>query len=179
MPGKELPMRRIAVWIMVMLTASCQQEQAAPQPGKSTAAVDPTAPQPGRYRASMTVKAVSFPGMSAGTAQQARNLFGGTGQASDFCLTPEDAAKGREAFFMRAVEGDCRYDRFTAEAGKLAATLVCQTGKGMTARSELTGTFTAISSQVAIRTTSEVPGGPEGSMVLETEVATERLGECN
>ncbi|MEY4237783.1 MAG: hypothetical protein RL339_384 [Pseudomonadota bacterium] len=171
-------MRRITPCAALVLLAACQQEPAAPQPTQTAAAAAPNAPLPGRYRVTMKVKAVSFPGMTERMARQASTLFGGTAQISEFCLTPQEAGKGREAFFKRAVEGDCRYEGFTAQADKFDAVLVCQTGQGMSARSELSGSFTATGSQVAIRTTSEVPGGPGGSMVLDADIATERLGDC-
>lgn len=171
-------MRRIAACVALVLLAACQQEPAAPKPAQTTAAAASNAPRPGRYRVTMQVKAVRFPGMTERVARQASTLFGGTGQVSEFCLTTEQAKLGREAFFRRQVQGDCRYDRFTAEGDKLDAVLVCQTGKGMSARSELTGSFTPTASQVAIRTTSEVPGSPGGGMVMDAEVVTERMGDC-
>lgn len=175
-------MRRIALSAALVMLAACKQEADDPTPAQEVLRPAANMPQPGRYRVTMKVSAVSFPGMSGRTAEQTRALFGGTGQVSEFCLTPQEAAKGQEAYFRQLAQGDCRFDRFAAKDGKIDAVLTCQTGQGMRARTEMTGTFTPAASQVAIRTTSEVPGGPAngpgGGMVLDAEVATERLGEC-
>ena len=156
-------MRRIAACVALVLLAACQQEPAAPKPAQTTAAAASNAPRPGRYRVTMQVKAVRFPGMTERVARQASTLFGGTGQVSEFCLTTEQANQGREAFFRRQVQGDCRYDRFTAKGDKLDAVLICQTGKGMSARSELTGSFTPTASRLPFAPLARYRAAPVGA----------------
>jgi hypothetical protein len=174
-------MRRIALVVAtIALLAACGQEPAKQTPDQAAASAAATAeqPEPGQYRVTMTVKAISFPGMTGAMAEKSKAMFGGTGQVSDFCLTPEEAKKGREEFYKRTAEGNCKYERFSAAGGKIDAVMVCQTGQGMTARSEFTGSFSTTRSDLTFKTQSDVPGAPGGGMTMEAQIVSERIGDC-
>ena len=173
-------MRRIALTLAPLgLLAACGQEQA--QPAAQTAAADAAAnavqPQPGLYKVTIKVNDISFPGMTGPMAQQAKAMFGGTGHVSEFCLTPEEAKKGREEFYKRTAEGNCKYEQFNATGGAMQAVMVCQTGQGMSARSEMKGTFSATRSDLSMKTQSQVPGAP-GGMTMDAQITSERVGDC-
>ena len=172
-------MRRIALAIAIILPlTACGQEpekQAlAQQPAAE--ADQPPAPQPGQYRVVMKVNKVEFPGMTGVMSERAKTMFGTTAQTSEYCLTAADAAKGREDYYRRTLaKGACRYERLKLTATAIDAALVCQTGQGMTARNEVTGTFTANRSDIAIKSLSQVQGG---EISMETAVTSERIGDC-
>jgi len=172
-------MRRIALAIAVVLPlAACGQEPAKQEPAKQASADTdrPPAPQPGQYRVVMKVNKVEFPGMTGVMSEKARTMFGTTAQTSEYCLTAADAGKGREDYYRRTLaKGDCKYERLNLTAKSIDAALVCQTGQGMTARNEVTGTFTATRSDIAIKSLSQVPGG---EISMEAEVTSERIGDC-
>lgn len=171
-------MRRIALVSVTALLAACGQEPAKQPPAKAaveTAAADQ--PQPGQYRVTMTVNAISIPGMSSAMAEKSKVMFGGTGQISDFCLTPEQAKKGREEFTKYSTEGNCDYERFSARDGKIDGVMVCQTGQGMSARTEMSGTFTKNQSDLTLKTESRVPG-TSGGMTMNSRIVMERIGDC-
>lgn len=173
-------MRRIALAFAIILPlAGCSQEPAKQGAAKPAAADpnQPPPPQPGQYRVTMKVTKVEFPGMTGAMADKARTMFGSTAQTSEYCLTPEDAGKGREDYHRRTLaKGDCKYERLKLTADAIDAALVCQTGQGMIARNEVTGTFTATRSDFAIKSRSQVGGGGEISM--EAKVTSERIGDC-
>lgn len=174
-------MRRIALAIATILPlAACGQEPAQQSPDQPVAEAVAKAPQPepGQYRVTMTVSNIAFPGMDGAMNNKAKSMFGGTGQTSEFCLTPAEAQKGQEEFYKRTAEGDCKYEKFSATGGSIDAVMVCQTGKGMTARTEMKGTFSAVRSDLTLKTQSQVPGAPGGGMSMDARIVSERIGDC-
>lgn len=173
-------MRRIALLLPILLLPACGDQAAEPTPDQAAAeaAANAAQPEPGKYRVTMKVSNISFPGMTGPMAEQAKTMFGGTGQTSEFCLTPEDAKKGQEEFYKRTAEGDCKYERFSATGGAIDAVMVCQTGQGMTARTEMKGTFSSTRSDLTLKTQSQMPGAPGGGMTMDAQITSERIGDC-
>lgn len=173
-------MRRIGLSLAMLLPlAACGQEPQKQDPARQSAteAKLPPPPQPGQYRVTMKVNKVEFPGMTGAMSEKAKTMFGTTAQTSEYCLTAADAGKGREDYYRRTLaKGDCRYERLNLTAKSIDAALVCQTGQGMTARNEVTGTFTATRSDIAIKSLSQVPGG---EISMDAAVTSERIGDCN
>lgn len=135
-------------------------------------------PQPGKYRVTTRITHYSMPGMPAAAAQQMQGMFSQTGQSAEFCLTPEQASKGYEDMTRRTAQGDCRYDRFSARDGKLDAAMTCTPGQGMTTVSTVAGTFSAEGSRMKIVADAKGEHLPGGAMHMESEVTTERIGDC-
>lgn len=175
-------MRRIALSIAPLtLLAACGQgagDQSSSEVAAAAAAASAPRPEPGQYKVTMKVNQIGFPGMKGPMADSAKDMFGATGHVTEFCLTPEESAKGQEEFYKRTAEGDCTYERFSAAGGKIDAVMICQTGKGMTARTEMTGTFTTTRSDLALKTQSQFPGAPGGGMNMDAQIVSERIGDC-
>lgn len=159
--------------------ASCnQKEDQAAKPAGQVAAAKADMPQPGMYRTTVKVLEVNMPGLPAGHQGMVQNMFGKAGKTMESCLTKADAEKGYEELSKRAAEGDCKRENFSAAGGKIAAKMVCQTGQGMTATTELTGTYSPTSSSLQMSTRSDVPGVPGGAMTMKAEMTQERIGDC-
>lgn len=174
-------MRRIALAVAIILPlAACGQEPAQQSPDQAAAEAVAKAPQPepGQYRVTMKVSNITFPGMDGAMAEKAKTMFGGTGHTSEFCLTPADAQKGQKEFYKRTAEGDCKYEKFSATDGSIDAVMLCQTGKGMTARTEMKGIFSSVRSDITLKTQSQVPGAPGGGMTMDAQIISERIGDC-
>ena len=177
-------MRSIAI---VGLTASlllgaCQQASDAERepdapPVQASAAGQPQ-PQPGLYRMVTKITDIAIPGMPPEVAAQAKGMFSATGQTVEYCLTPEDAAKGFEDMTRRSAEGDCTYERFKASDGKLDAAMTCKTGQGMVTRSEVAGTFSPTGSELTMKSAATSPDMPGGAMKMSGSISTQRIGEC-
>jgi Protein of unknown function (DUF3617) len=136
-------------------------------------------PEPGKYRITTKFTKVDIPGLPPAAAANAGKMFSNTGQSTEFCLTPEQAAMGYEEMTKRAAQGKCTYDRFSAANGKLDAAMTCETGKGMTTKSQVSGTFTPTGSNMTMASEATMPGTPGGRMTMEGSVVTERLGDCS
>lgn len=172
----------LTVGVATLALAACGKSADAPkspeQVAKEAAAAGIARPQPGQYRVTTRVTNVSVPGMPADTAKQMQGMFSATGHSAEFCLTPQQAGMGYEEMTRRAAEGNCTYDRFTAADGKLDAAMTCQTGKGMTTKSEMSGTFSPTGSQMTMKSDATMPDMPGGGMHMEAEVVTQRIGDC-
>ena len=105
-------------------------------------------------------------------------MFSATGQTVEYCLTPEDAAKGFEEMTRRSAEGNCTYERFSAKDGKLDAAMTCKTGQGMETRSEVAGTFTPTGSELTMKSQATSPDMPGGAMKMSGSISTQRIGDC-
>lgn len=164
------------------LLGACQQakdEGKSPVEVKAEAAAAGIAqPQPGQYRLVTKITDLTIPGMPPEMAAQAKGMFSATGQTVEYCLTPEDAAKGFEEMTRRSAEGNCTYERFSARDGKLDAAMTCQTGKGMVTKSEVSGTFTPTGSQLTMKSSVTAPDMPGGGMQMAGTMLTERIGDC-
>lgn len=172
-------MHRIALALAITLPLmACGQEPQKQPAQQATEDADMPPPlQPGQYRVVLRVNRVEFPGMTGAMADNAKTMFGTSAQTSEYCLTREDAGKGREDYYRRTLaKGDCKYERLNLTAKAIDAVLVCQTGQGMTARNEVVGTFTATGSNVVVKSINQIAGG---TVSMEAEVSSERIGDCS
>jgi Protein of unknown function (DUF3617) len=180
MPRSLIP---VALILGLSLGACSKQADEAQTPAQASAAAQSAAlamrPQPGKYRVITKVTKVSMPGMPPAAAAQAGKMFSATGQSTEFCLTPEQANLGYEEMTKRSAQGKCTYERFSAEGGRLDAAMTCQTGRGMTTKSQVSGTFSPTGSNITMTNDATVPGLPGGRMQMEISAVTERLGDCS
>jgi Protein of unknown function (DUF3617) len=168
------------VLIPVALAACSKKAEQTPAQAASAAAaaIREIRPEPGRYRATTKFTNVSIPGMPPAAAARASKMFSQTGHSSEFCITPEQARMGYEEMTRRAAQGKCTYERFSAAGGKLDAAMTCDTGRGMTTKTQVSGTFTTTGSNMTMRAEASAPGMPGGGMHMEGTVLTERIGDC-
>ncbi|MBK9011239.1 DUF3617 domain-containing protein [Novosphingobium sp.] len=149
-------------------------EQAAPD--RQAQATGPSdAPLPGRYRTTVRVTGVAIPGMDA---KQAAAMFGPQGHASESCLAADGAANGMRRFAAQAERGQCRYEKFTASAGKVEGVMVCAVAQGVIARSQVSGTYSPSGSLLKITAEAGASGQPDSAMRMDSEIASERIGDC-
>lgn len=179
-------MRHLPIVLAVLgltLTGCSKQPDAAQTQASAaaaaTAAVQAMRPEPGKYRVTTKFTKVSIPGLPPAAAANAGKMFSNTGQSTEFCLTPQQASMGFEEMTKRAAQGKCTYDRFNAVGGRLDAAMTCETGRGMTTKSHVTGTFSPTGSNMTMVSEATVPGLPGGRMEMEGSVVTERLGDCS
>lgn len=130
--------------------------------------------QPGQYRTTVEVQNVTMPGMPAAAQDQMRSMFA-KGMTSEYCLKPEDAAKGIEQMKAQMARGDCQFETFDASGGTVKSAFTCK-NEGMEMRSTSEGTYSDTGSQVAIVADMKGPGG-QGMHIAQT-VKTERIGDC-
>ncbi len=135
-------------------------------------------PRPGQYRS--TAKLISFevPGMPPAQAERLKDMFSAS-QGRDFCLTQADADKGFGEMTKRLAQGNCNYDRFSADGGTLDAHLTCQTGKGMSAVIAMKGTINSEGSHMTMQVDQKSSALPGGGMKMVADVASVRTGDCS
>ena len=160
------------------LLCGCNRQDAGRQGAQERpAAVDPVpdGPQPGRYRTTVRVLDVAIPGLTGEQARSAGSMFGPQGHASESCLRAEDAVPGVQRFAAQAERGKCRYERFSAAAGKVEGAMVCTVAQGLSTRSQVSGSYTASGSVLRI---SAETGEGAAAMRMDSEIVSERIGDC-
>lgn len=173
-------MRRRAIPVVLLaalaLLPGCDRQDSERKAPAAEADPGPSdAPLPGRYRTRVRVTAVAIPGMDS---RQAAAMFGTQGHSSESCLAADDAARGLLRFAAQAERGRCRYESFTASAGKVEGVMVCAVAKGVTARSKVTGTYSPTGSVLKISEETDASGRPGDGMRMDSEIASERIGDC-
>ena len=130
--------------------------------------------QPGQYRTTIEVQKMTMPGLPAAAQEQMKGMFA-KGMTSEYCIKPEDAAKGVEEMKNQMAKGDCHFEKFEASGGTVKSVFTCK-NQGMEMHSSSEGTYSDTGSQVAIVADMSMPGGK--GMHIEQTVKTERIGEC-
>ena len=128
-------------------------------------------PQPGLYKATITMTDLDIPGLPP----EMKGHGAGATTTSEDCLTAEEVDKGFEELVKQGQNGECTYESFNLNGGKMDAVMVCQTAEG-SARMAMSGTATSTSSEFTATTKMNFEGVGEGSMNFT--VKHERIGDC-
>ena len=129
--------------------------------------------QPGQWEMSFAIDKMEMPGMPAGAHPAAQPA-----QKAAICITPEQAAKPAGDIFAGKGAGDCKFDTFTMNGGKMNATMSCKMANmpGQT-KTVMTGTYA--STEFANEVTSTVSGMPGGqTATIHATSSGHRIGEC-
>lgn len=135
-------------------------------------------PQPGQYRSTFKIVDFEVPGMPAAQQDRLRQMFASSQRGQEYCLTPEQAAKGFEEAMKKLPQGKCSYDRFSVSGSDLDAQLTCETGQGQKSTIGMKGTVGEAGSQLTMTMDSKSSQLPGGSVRMVAEVASQRTGDC-
>lgn len=128
-------------------------------------------PEPGLYKATITMTGVDIPGMPP----EMKNHGAGMTTTVEECLTAEDASKGFEELVTQGQQGECTFEKFDVNGGKMDGVLVCKTPQGES-RMTMSGTTTRTSSEFTASTKINFEGMGEGTMNFTAK--NERIGDC-
>ena len=128
-------------------------------------------PEPGQYKATITMTGMDIPGMPA----EMTGHGAGMTTTTEYCLNQAEVDKGFEDMMKRGQKGDCNYESFNLDDGKMNAVMVCKTPEG-DARMTMNGTVTPTSSDFTASMTMQVPEVGEGKMTFTAK--HERIGDC-
>lgn len=164
-----------------LAVAGCKQDAATdpktPDQAAKVAAELPK-PEPGLYRSTSKLVEFNAPGLPPGVADKVKGMFEGSA-ARDFCLTPEEAARGYEERVKKmASQGKCSFDKYEANAGELDSKLTCDGGNGGKATFAMTGSMTPTGSEMTVTVDQTSPAMPGGAMHMVAKVSSQRVGPC-
>ncbi|WP_158094333.1 DUF3617 domain-containing protein [Erythrobacter donghaensis] len=128
-------------------------------------------PQPGLYKATITMTGVDIPGMPP----EMKNHGAGMTTTVEECLTEKDVEKGFEEMVKQGQQGECSFEEFDLNGGKMDGVLVCKTPQGES-RMTMSGTTTPTSSEFTASTKIKFEGMGEGTMNFTAK--NERIGDC-
>lgn len=128
-------------------------------------------PEPGLYRATITMTEINIPGMPAEMAGHGAGMV----TTTEDCLTKEEVDNGFEDLFKQGQNGDCSYEAFNLDGGKIDAVMVCNTPEGA-ARMTMNGSVTPTSSDLTATTAMTFEG--VGDATMKFAAKHERIGEC-
>jgi hypothetical protein len=133
-------------------------------------------PEPGLYRSTVELLEVDLPGAPEGMADMMKRAMGESNTANEYCLTQEQVDEGFEEMARNSQNGDCSFERFDADGGKIDAVMNCKAPDGNTARMTMQGTGGPTSSEMTMTMASEVPG--MGTANMRMKATHERIGDC-
>ncbi|MFM7403311.1 MAG: DUF3617 domain-containing protein [Erythrobacter sp.] len=128
-------------------------------------------PEPGQYQATITMTGIEFPGMPP----EMKGHGAGLTRTVDYCLTQQEVDKGFEEMMKRGQNGECLFERFKLDGGKMDAVMVCKTSAGQ-ARMQMTGAVTPTTADFTATTAMDFEGVGEGTMTFTTK--HQRTGDC-
>ena len=142
---------------------------------EDVAAANADAPRfrPGKWASTTTIEALEIPGMPPEAAEYQKKMMRGIATGIESCLTPEQAARPNEGFFA-GQEGNCRYDRYSAEAGKLSAVMRCGSGDSVQLV-EFEGSFSPDQYELQMVSKAEGPAG----RTMKMKIDARRIGDCD
>jgi hypothetical protein len=128
-------------------------------------------PEPGQYKAVITMTGIDVPGMPAEMAGHGAGMT----TTTEYCLTKEEVAEGFEEMMKRGQNGECSYESFNLDDGKMDAVMVCKTPEG-SARMTMNGTATPTTSDFTATMAMNVEG--MGDATMKFDAKHERVGDC-
>lgn len=135
-------------------------------------------PEPGLYRSSQELLELDVPGVDPEFASMLRASFEeGAAEESTYCLTPEEAANGRQEMLSGMAESECEITRFEVSGNTIDAAMSCPTGQGASGDVTITGTMDSTSADMVRSFSAELPGMSDAS--IRMRVISERIGECS
>lgn len=128
-------------------------------------------PEPGLYKSTITMTELDVPGMPA----EMKGHGAGQVITTEDCLTQEEVDKGFEELMKQGQNGECTYETFNLNGGKLDAVMVCKSPEG-SARMTMSGTTSATSSEFTAESKMNFEG--MGEATLKFTGKHERIGDC-
>jgi len=128
--------------------------------------------QPGQWEMSFAIDKMEIPGMPAGAASPPAQA-----QKAATCITPEQAAKPAGDMFSGKGAGDCKFDTFTMNDGKMNAAMTCKLPNNQgESKTVMTGSYSPTSFSNEVTSTVAVPNGQK--VTIHATSAGKRIGEC-
>lgn len=128
---------------------------------------------PGRWEGTMHITEMTMPGLPP--EAQAKLAAARGDEKVISCVTPEEVKAEKGSMFGKLGE-NCKYDHFAMSGGKVDGVASCD-NNGTKTKTTISGTFSADSYQMAIR--SESTGkGPMENMTMAMSLDAKRVGEC-
>ena len=135
-------------------------------------------PTPGEYRTTQELIDIELPGVDEQFVDMLRaNFAEGAGESSTYCLTPEEAADGREEMLSGMAESDCTVTRFDVSGNSIDAAMSCPTGQGVSGDVTLAGTMDSTSADMEMNFSASLP--QMGDAKIRMRVQSERIGDCS
>lgn len=128
-------------------------------------------PEPGQYKATIVMTGIEIPGMPAEMSGHGAGMT----TTTDYCLTEEEVAAGFEDMMKRGQNGECSYEKFNLDDGKMDAVMVCKTAEG-TARMTMNGNATPTTSDFTATMAMNFQGMGDATMTFDAK--HERVGDC-
>lgn len=127
--------------------------------------------EPGKYRSTVNITKLDLAGLPPQVAAAMPRQ-----SSYEYCVTPEQAAKGIEAIKQQMAKGSCQFESFKASGGTVDSVFTCNAEGGFAMRSVSHGTYNESGSDVTVIADAKMPGGR--SMHVEQSVKARRIGEC-
>lgn len=152
-------------------TAAQVAEQTAAASGTGAMKFDP-----GEWETTVELLDAQIPGMPDAVAKQVRDSMKMRTTVTS-CMTPEQADRPSEEM-LAGNDGNCRFDNYQMQGGRIQAAMTCQGGADEAANAKIVmdGRYTA--SSFDLQNSIQTRAAGMGDMTMRSRVSGKRLGDC-
>lgn len=129
--------------------------------------------RPGKWQSNVVLEKIDIPGMPAEAKAQIQKTMAKAMTGVSTCLTPEQAKKPKEDFFS-GTKGNCTYEKFRMDGGKIEGVMRCG-DEGRMQRIVFDGNYEPEAYDMHMESTVEGPS----PMSMAMKVSARRVGECD
>ena len=130
--------------------------------------------RPGKWVSEVALESIDIPGMPPAAAEQIKATMAKAASGHEVCLTADQAKRPGEDFFAGS-DGNCRYEKFVMDGGKLNGTMRCgQQGAAQVIRFD--GNYSPESYEMSMSSTVDGGASP---MTMAMRVKSRRVGDCD
>lgn len=170
--------------LAVLFLASCGEEKPLSGEQVLASAGKLQKPEPGLYATSTKLVSFDVPGLPPAQIDRMREQMQGlSSEPQPRCLTQAEADKGFEDVLRQIGEGvneqECAFTRFDVNGTKFDAGLSCAGPMGMSAEIGLKGTSGSAGFDATMDLEASNSMIPGGSMQMQLNVKSDRIGECS
>ncbi|MXO59420.1 DUF3617 family protein [Altererythrobacter salegens] len=151
--------------------------EVGPAAGQADAA---PAIQAGQYEARTTLLEFEVAGLPEEKVKTLRSAFADElEKPTAFCLTAEQAQKGREEILKKMAESDCTITTLDMTEAGMTGEMNCKGQGGLSGTVKIAGTSAGGTSSMTLETIQSIPNLPGEGARMKWRTDARRVGECS
>lgn len=134
-------------------------------------------PDPGLYKVSVEIEELTYPGMTAGMADQMKRSMSAN-MAVEECITESDRQDAVKQMAKGASDDEnCTYSKYDLSGGRIDAVMSCKSPDGGTLNYTMAGTMNSTGVDMRMEG-GQQSADPSQAMTMKMHLKSQRIGNC-